>query len=128
MTRGPRVGRRAVGTHFLGAVLDTIYKAGHDGIRRSGTGQQTRPVTAALVAAQFQSDSHCRTEELCIVVNTRLEVGDELGIPLTSLLSLGIDTEHSLVALEGPACYEEGYADEGHIVHELVSLDIWIRL
>ena len=60
-----------------------------------------------------------------VVVNTCLEVGEQLRV-LFSLFV--IDAEHGLVALDGHTCDKQGYADKGHIVHELIGLDARVGL
>ena len=70
MARGPGVGTRAVGSHLLGCVFDTVDEGCHDTIRHGGTSEQTGPVTATFIATQLQTDGGYRAEELQIIVNT----------------------------------------------------------
>ena len=128
VSRRPRVSRGTVGAHLLSGVFDAIDESSHERIRHSRAGQQARPVAAPLVATEFQADHHRRTEKLGVVVNARLEVGEQLSVLLASGLGLLIDAEHGLVALDGQASHEQRYADKSHVVHELVGFDTGIRL
>ena len=122
MSGWPGVGSRSVRTHLLGRVFDAIDEARHDAIRQGGTCQQSGPVATAFIASQFHTDNSCRSEELQIVVDTRFEIGQQLGVLLAFLV---VDAEHGLIALDGPASQEQGYAYKGHIVHKLVGFDTW---
>ena len=125
MARRPGVGRRAVGAHLLGGVLDAVDEARHDTVRHGGTGQQTGPVAAAFDAGQLQAYRYGGAEVLRVVVDTRLEVCQQLRVLLGVLV---VHAEHGLVALDSPSGNKQGNADERQVVHHLEGLHVGIGL
>ena len=125
VSRRPGIGGGAIRAHLLGGVFDAIHKRRHDTIRHGGAGKKTRPCASSFHTCQLQTQHHCWTEILRVVINFRLEMRNQAGVGMNVPIIL---SESLLFTLGNDTRQEDRHSHKAQVIHHLIGFHTWVGL